>query len=110
MMLTSGMCLSFFGLSVALLYVETRNWSIYSISHNFRRSVFSVFFHALYSLVLHNSTTIKVRYQPCEDVHLNIHEDIDLYHQTLIQNIWGLFIGTSAPPDIHLSPLAIRSD
>ncbi|OJI82676.1 hypothetical protein ASPTUDRAFT_56698 [Aspergillus tubingensis CBS 134.48] len=30
-------------------------------------------------------------YQPCEDIHLNIHEDIDLYHQTPIQTIWGLF-------------------
>ncbi|CAK40592.1 hypothetical protein AnigIFM59636_011751 [Aspergillus niger] len=30
-------------------------------------------------------------YQPCEDIHLNIHEDIYSYHQTPIQTNWGLF-------------------
>lgn len=91
MMLTSGMCLSFFGLSVALLYyVETRNWSIYSISHNFRRSVFLSF--SMHSIPWYLTKVLhQVRYQPCEDIHLNIHEDIDLYHQTPIQTIWGLF-------------------
>lgn len=33
----------------------------------------------------------EVRYQPCEDIHLNIHEDIYSYHQTPIQTNWGLF-------------------
>ncbi|XRM42495.1 hypothetical protein ABZX51_005714 [Aspergillus tubingensis] len=110
MMLTSGMCLSFFGLSVALLYyVETRNWSIYSISHNFRRSVF-----CLFPCTLFLGTSQKY-YIKSGTSHVKTYTQtftrISIYTIKLRSRPSGAFlIGTSASPDIHLSTLAMRSD